>query len=155
MSEKMLEDYAPKPTNVGNTTAEQIANVTIQAVDEIGEHTAKQIEKTAEDLVKNADAVANELKELAHAIREHTIKASEQVALFAQKSTHTVEVIRKLQERINGTDGSKPRVSTADSRNPNQTHRAGEVQKAGAGNVPQGQGQSKPDADPTSNSRIP
>ena len=132
----------------------QIADVTIQAVDQIGDHAAKQIEKAAEDLIKNAEAVAHELKELAHAIREHTIKASEQVAVFTQKATHTVGVVKELQERINGTDGSKPRSSGADSRNLDQTHRAGEVQKAGTGSVPQGQGQSKPDANPTPNSRI-
>lgn len=78
----------------------RLADVTVAAVDQIGSHAAKEIEAAAEAIRKGAEEVAKSLDELSSAIREHSIKASEQVAEFIKRTTHTLETVRGLQAKL-------------------------------------------------------
>jgi methyl-accepting chemotaxis protein len=104
---------APKPEK----DPLHLANVTIAAVDQIGEHAAKEIDEAAEALRKGAEEVANTLEELSAAIREHTIKASEQVAEFVKRSTHTLGIVRELQEKVFNVGGVNGREHKFDKTN--------------------------------------
>ena len=130
-------------------------DITVQAVDKIGGHAAEQIEQAATDIRAEADVVARGLEDLAAAIREHTIKASEQVSTFVTKTTHTLGIVRELQAKMKATgDGSESRDSGADRQNIDRPHGEEKGESLGARHVPQRQGQSKPNGDAGA-SRLP
>jgi len=77
-----------------------LANITVKAVDQIGEHAAKEIETLAQELRREAELVTTLLEDLAAAMREHSNQASQQVAEFVKKTTHTAEVVRGLEAKL-------------------------------------------------------
>jgi hypothetical protein len=105
-----LEDISRMHIPAPATDPLKLADVTVAAVDQIGDHASKEIDRAAEEVRKGAEEVAQALEELSAAIREHTIKASQEVAEFVRKSTHTVGIVRELQEKVfgvGGVDGSE------------------------------------------------
>jgi hypothetical protein len=137
-----------------------LADVTVKAVDSIGEHAAKEIESAAAEIRSGADIVAQSLEDLAHTIREHTIRASEQVSQYVTMTTHTLGIVRELRERVIAKgqgiiDGGESRGGGADSGDTDQTRREEESTISGAGSVPQRTRQSKPDADSVPGGRTP
>jgi hypothetical protein len=91
-------------TRLATRTADPIAlaNVTVQAVDQIGDAAAKEIIATAEALQDGASKIALKLRDLAEAMRAHTRLASDHVAEFCNKATAAVEMVRELEQRLDG-----------------------------------------------------
>ncbi len=78
----------------------RLANVTVQAVDQLGVATAGEIEKTADEILQGATEIATKLHELATAIRQHTEIASEQVAGFCDRATSIFDGVVELQQQL-------------------------------------------------------
>jgi methyl-accepting chemotaxis protein len=101
-----ISEYAPKPA----ADPVQIGKITVEAVDQIGDHAATEIEHTAKQIRDGADDVARRLEQLAEAIRSHSKIASEHTAAFVDKTTQVLETVRaldaKLQKKENGHDQS-------------------------------------------------
>jgi ABC-type transporter Mla subunit MlaD len=102
--EEMVKTPVPvTPVPVNNLIEQNslhLADVTVKAVDQIGEHAAKEVEALAAELRKEAESVALLLDDLAAAMREHSIQASQQVAVFVKKTTHMAEVVRGLEVKL-------------------------------------------------------
>lgn len=77
-----------------------LAGVTVQAVDQIGEHAAHEIEDTADVLEAKAAEIGERLRKLAAAMREHSRIASEHVQDFCTLATTVTGGVRELQERL-------------------------------------------------------
>jgi methyl-accepting chemotaxis protein len=77
-----------------------LANVTIQAVDQLGNATSEEIERTADEIMRGAAEIADKLRELADAIKQHAQIASEQVAGFCGKATSVFESVIELRENL-------------------------------------------------------
>lgn len=93
----------------------KIAEVTLKAVDQIGEAAAKEIEALAANILQDAEDLASQLTDLAGTMRQHTITAAGMVADFVKRSATTTSLIRDLEERLR-TDmgienGGKPEGS--------------------------------------------
>ena len=87
--------YAPMSSN-----PLRLANVTIQAVDQLGNATSEEIERTADEIMRGAAEIADKLRELADAIKQHAQIASEQVAGFCGKATSVFESVIELRENL-------------------------------------------------------
>jgi|SRR6516162_6512072 hypothetical protein len=113
MKDVNLDDLHKEITNTHKTpvpavelngkTTLHLADVTVKAVDQIGEHAAKEIEALADELRKESESVVMLLGDLAAAMREHSIQASAQVAEFVKKTTHMAEVVRGLEAKLKET----------------------------------------------------
>ncbi len=90
----------PSPSASMGANRPRLASATIQAVDQIGVLTAREIESTAEEVMRGATEVASKLRQLAAAIRQHTEMASEEVADFCQRATSVFESVIELQESL-------------------------------------------------------
>ena len=91
------------PVNELSVDSLHLADVTIRAVDQIGENAAKEVEALADELRKEAESVAVLLDDLATAMRAHSIQASQHVAEFVGKTKHMAEVVRGLEEKLKAT----------------------------------------------------
>lgn len=100
--------YAPKPPN-----PIRLAGATVQAVDQIGLETSKQIEMTADEIMRGATEVADQLRILADAVREQTKIASEQLAGFCDRATSVLDGLRDIQDKLL-TNGHEAKVDESD-----------------------------------------
>jgi uncharacterized membrane protein YqiK len=97
-----------------------ITEMTIQAVDEIGETAAIKIEAAADAFERKAKAdaerIANNMRQLAETIREHGKVASAHIKTHCDRSEDVGATVKELAERIapkpkaivNGHDDGKP-----------------------------------------------
>lgn len=86
-----------------------ISEITVEAVDKIGQATAAQIEHTAETIEAGAKELGDRLRKLAGAMREHTRLASQDVSEFCLKMASARATIRGLEVEI--TDKVVPEIA--------------------------------------------
>jgi len=79
-----------------------ISEVTVAAVDKIGNDTSDRLRHTAETLEAEAKKVSDKLRELAEAFDEQTKIASEKISQFCLKMASAKSVISSLEGEIKG-----------------------------------------------------
>jgi methyl-accepting chemotaxis protein len=79
-----------------------ISEVTVAAVDKIGNATSDQIRHTADRIEDDAKQIANKLRELAETFDEHTRLASEKVSEFCLKMASARNMVIGLESEIRG-----------------------------------------------------
>lgn len=91
-----------------------ISEITIEAVDKIGQATAVQIEHTANTIEAGAKELGDRLRKLATAMREHTRLASQDVSDFCLKMASARATIRGLEVEITDKVAAETAVSEHD-----------------------------------------
>jgi uncharacterized membrane protein YqiK len=89
-----VSDYAP------GASANHISEVTVAAVDKIGNATSDQIRHTADAIEADAKAIGDKLRALADAFDEQTRIASEKVSEFCLKMTSARNMVRSLESDL-------------------------------------------------------
>ncbi len=79
-----------------------ISEITVAAVDKIGDATSEQIRHTAATIRADAEKIAGTLDQLAAAFDEHTRIASEKVSEFCLKMASARNMVRSLEGQISG-----------------------------------------------------
>ncbi len=79
-----------------------VSEVTVAAVDQIGNATSDQIRHTAERVETEAKQIADRLRELADAFDEQTRIASQKVSEFCLKMSSARDMVRGLETQIAG-----------------------------------------------------
>ncbi len=77
-----------------------VSEVTVAAVDQIGNATSDQIRHTAERVETEAKQIADRLRELAEAFDEQTRIASQKVSEFCLKMSSARDMVRGLETQI-------------------------------------------------------
>ena len=78
----------------------QLANHTLDAVDQLTGMTADEIEVVADRLVEGARETEEVLRELAHRVREYGLIANERLANFVKAANGCAELARTMQVRL-------------------------------------------------------
>ncbi len=84
-----------------------ISEVTVAAVDQIGDATSEQIRHTAATIRADAEKIAGTLDQLALAFDEHTRIASEKVSEFCLKMASARAMVRSLETEIGAKIGAE------------------------------------------------
>ena len=87
-----VSEYAPGATN--------ISEITVAAVDTIGNATSDQIRLTADQIEADAKAIGDKLRELADVFDQHTRMASEKVSEFCLKMASARNMVRSLEGEL-------------------------------------------------------
>jgi hypothetical protein len=83
-------------------TPERVAEITVAAVDHIGNTSAASIDSAAEAVEQEGKKLADRLRKLASAVREHTRIAAQEVSNFSLMMTTMGDTVRSLENQIKG-----------------------------------------------------
>jgi predicted nucleic acid-binding Zn-ribbon protein len=81
-------------------TKEEITGLTVRAVEQIGNNAAKQLEDAAEQLEAEAKVKGDHLRAFANAIREQTMRASDDLSDFVRRMNDVFKTNENLSHRI-------------------------------------------------------
>jgi uncharacterized membrane protein YqiK len=87
---------------VDSGTPERVAEITVAAVDHIGNTSAASIDSAAEAIEQEGQKLADRLRKLASAMREHTRVAAQEVSNFSLMVTTMGDTVRGLEHQIKG-----------------------------------------------------
>lgn len=88
------------PVDTG--TPERVAEITVAAVDHIGNTSAASIDSAADAIEREGQKLADRLRKLASAMREHTRIAAQEVSNFSLMVTTMGDTVRGLENQIKG-----------------------------------------------------
>lgn len=94
MTQSAVSAYAPSSTH--------LSEVTVEAVEKIGNATAEQIEMAADEIEANGKALAADLRKTAAAMRERTRSVTQQVSDFCLRTTSARTTVLSLETEITG-----------------------------------------------------
>jgi hypothetical protein len=77
-----------------------VSEVTVAAVDQIGNATSDQIRHTAERIETEAKQIGDRLRELADAFDEQTRLASQKISDFCLKMSSARDIVRGLETQV-------------------------------------------------------
>lgn len=83
-------------------TPERVAEITVAAVDHIGNTSAASIDSAAEAIEHEGQKLGDRLRKLASAMREHTRIAAQEVSDFSLMMTTMGDTVRGLEHQIKG-----------------------------------------------------
>lgn len=86
-----------------------ITEITVRAVDQIGETAAADLERAADAHERKAKSDADKMRQLALTIRDQCKQASAHIEAFCQRSTDVMSTIKELSARV----GPKPKAIVA------------------------------------------
>ena len=92
------------PLDTPTLGLEELTQVSVKAVDQIGIMAAAEIRVAASAVRSQADQVARKLEELARAVEEHSNLAGAHVEDFIKNAMQMLEAVRSTQAR-NGNGG--------------------------------------------------
>jgi len=87
----------------------RLSQATVNAVDAIGERTAKELEASADELERQANDTATYLRQLAIGVRKFSQEAARQVSDFCLKNQEVLSTIQGLEQKIKGRQPIEPR----------------------------------------------
>jgi aryl-alcohol dehydrogenase-like predicted oxidoreductase len=80
----------------------RLSQAAVNAVDAIGERTAKELEASADELERQAKETASYLRRLATGMRKFSQEAQQQVSEFCLKNEEVLSTIQGLEQKIKG-----------------------------------------------------
>jgi hypothetical protein len=93
------------------TNTEELAQLTIESVSQIGIRTAAEIRKIADSVERRAKRVADHIRDLADAVEERATQAEGVVTAYCQESTDVAQSIQDIKDMlVNG----KPKAVTTE-----------------------------------------
>ena len=78
---------------------QRLSQATVNAVDAIGERTAKELEASAEELERQAHDTAAYLRQLATGMRKFSQEAARQVSDFCLKNQEVLSTMQGLEQK--------------------------------------------------------
>ena len=98
-----LSPYAPAARD-----PMRLSQATVNAVDAIGERTAKELEASADELERQAHDTATYLRQLATGMRRYSQEAAQQVSDFCIKNQEVLSTMQDLEQKIKGQRAIDP-----------------------------------------------
>jgi hypothetical protein len=99
---------SPQPYAPAARDPMRLSQATVNAVDAIGERTAKELEASADELERQAKETATYLRQLAIGVRKFSQEAARQVSDFCLKNQEVLSTIQGLEVKIKGQQPIEP-----------------------------------------------
>lgn len=105
---RMTTDARGVPYVPASRDPMRLSQATVNAVDAIGERTAKELEASADELERQAHDTAAYLRQLATGMRKFSQEAAQQVSDFCLKNQEVLSTIQGLEDKIKGRQAIEP-----------------------------------------------